>query len=98
MPGLNGINEFRDKTGYLRYLIVRPFAALASPLPRVPRAPPRAVPPLAAGGAIPPRPAIRDAGAGVENFGVGFEDGGGLSTKDVSVVLRQLIPKPSKED
>ena len=77
-------------SGYLNYLTPRPFAALASPLPRVPRAPPRAVPPRAEG--IPPRPAppIRDAGAGVENFGGGLEDVGGLSTNDVSVVLRRL--------
>lgn len=74
--------------GYLRYFTPRPFAALARPLPRVPRSPPRAAPPLPAAGALPPRGApIRDAGAGVENLGVGFEEVGGFSTKDVSVVL-----------
>jgi hypothetical protein len=73
--------------GVSLYLTLRPFAALARPLPRVPRSPPRAAPPLPAG-AIPPRlPPIREAGAGVANFGVGFEDVGGFSTKDVSVVL-----------
>lgn len=63
--------------------------ARASPLPRVPRNPPRGAPPRAAG-AAPPRfddPAIREAGAGVENLGVALEDAGGLSTKEVSVVL-----------
>ena len=72
------------------YFAPRPFAALASPDPRLPRKPPRAAPPLPAG--APPRPgppAIRD-GAGVENLGVAFEDVGGFSTKDVSVVLQQL--------
>ena len=65
--------------------------ARASPLPRVPRNPPRAAPPRAAGPA-PPRfddPAIREAGAGVENLGVALEDAGGLSTKEVSVVLME---------
>jgi hypothetical protein len=65
-----------------------PFAR-ASPLPRAPRILPLAAPPRAAGTA-PPRlggPATRDVGAGVENLGVAFEDVGGLSTKDVSVVL-----------
>lgn len=71
--------------GYLDYFTLRPFAALARPLPRVPLNPPRAVPPLPAG-APRPAPAILD-GAGVENFGVALEDVGGLSTKDVSVVL-----------
>lgn len=72
------------------YLTARPFAALANPLPRVPRAPPRAAPPLAEG--IPPRPALapRDAGAGVENLGVALEDVGGFSTNDVSVVLQSI--------
>ena len=72
------------------YFAPRPLAALASPEPRVPHEPPRAAPPLPAG--APPRagpPATRD-GAGVENFGVGFEDVGGFSTKDVSVVLYLL--------
>jgi hypothetical protein len=73
----------------LRYLAPRGFA-LARPLPRVPRRPPRATPPLLAGG-TPPRIAIREvgAGAGVENFEVAFEEGG-LSTKDVSVVLQDI--------
>jgi len=77
--------------GYHRYFAPRAFAALARPLPRVPRRPPRAAPPLPAG-AAPPRPApvIRDAGAGVANLGADFEDAGGFSTKDVSVVLRVL--------
>ena len=75
--------------GYLRYFAPRGFAALARPLPLVPRRPPRAAPPLPAGAPIPPRPAIRD-GAGVENFGVAFEDVGGLSTNEVSVVLQQF--------
>jgi hypothetical protein len=63
--------------------------ARANPLPRVPRNPPRAAPPRATGPA-PPRfddPAIREAGAGVESFGVALEDAGGLSTNEVSVVL-----------
>lgn len=76
-------------SGYLNYLAPRPFAALAKPLARVPRTPPRAVPPLAVG--IPPRPVVREAGAGVENFGVGLEEVGGFSTKDVSVVLEELV-------
>ena len=76
--------------GGIIHLTLRPFAALARPLPRVPRSPPRAAPPLPAG-AIPPRlPPIREAGAGVANFGVAFEDVGGFSTKDVSVVLTRL--------
>ena len=77
--------------GYLGYFRPRPFAALASPEPRVPLSPPRAAPPLPAC-ATPPRPApaIFDGGAGVENLGVGFEDGGGFSTKDVSVVLQDI--------
>lgn len=72
--------------GYIDYFTPRGFAALARPLPLVPRRPPRAVPPLLAG---PPRlaPAILDAGAGVENLRLAFDDVGGLSTKDVSVVL-----------
>lgn len=71
--------------GYLLYFAPRGFAALARPLPRVPRSPPRAAPPLPAGTPL-PAPAIRE-GAGVANLGVAFEDVGGLSTKDVSVVL-----------
>ena len=69
-----------------------PFAR-ASPLPRVPRKLPLVAPPRAAG-AAPPRlgaVATRDVGAGVENLGVAFEDVGGLSTKDVSVVLERAI-------
>lgn len=73
--------------GVSLYRTLRPFAALARPLPRVPRSPPRAAPPLPEG-AIPPRlPPVREAGAGVANFGVAFEDVGGFSTNDVSVVL-----------
>jgi len=76
--------------------MLRPFAALARPLPRVPRSPPRAAPPLPAGAAPPrPAPAIREAGAGVANFGVGFEDVGGFSTKDVSVVMNVVSPSIS---
>lgn len=68
------------------YFIPLGFAALAKPLPLVPLSPPRAAPPLPAG-AAPPLPAlILEAGAGVENFEA-FEDVGGFSTKDVSVVL-----------
>jgi len=66
------------------------FAALASPLPLVPLNPPLAAPPLPA---IPPRVPILD-GAGVENLGVGFEDVGGLSTKEVSVVLIHISYSP----
>jgi hypothetical protein len=74
--------------GYHRYFAPRPFAALARPLPRVPRRPPRAAPPLPAGPTAPrPAPPIREAGAGVANLGADFEDVGGFSTKDVSVVL-----------
>jgi hypothetical protein len=36
---------------------------------------------------------MRDAGAGVENLGVAFEDVGGFSTKDVSVVLSTIRRK-----
>jgi len=80
--------------GYIGYLTPRDFAALARPLPRVPRSPPRAAPPLPAG--TPPRLAlvILDAGAGVANLGVALEDVGGLSTKDVSVVLRDISHRP----
>jgi hypothetical protein len=55
----------------------------------VPRKPPLAAPPRAAAAAPPllEAPAKRDAGAGVVNLGVALEDVGGLSTKDVSVVL-----------
>jgi len=79
---------------WLLYFTPRDFAALAKPLPRVPRRPPRAAPPLPA--AAPPRlaPAILDAGAGVANFGVALEDVGGLSTKDVSVVLQAVSHRP----
>jgi len=81
--------KYKSDSGYHRYRTLRPFAALARPLPRVPRSPPRVAPPLPAD-AVPPRlaPAIREAGAGVANFG-GFDDVGGFSTKDVSVVLQQ---------
>jgi hypothetical protein len=72
--------------GFIYYFTPRLFAALASPEPRVPRSPPRAAPPLPAGAPL-PAPPILDAGAGVENLGVAFEDVGGFSTKDVSVVL-----------
>ena len=51
-------------------------AARANPLPRVPR-PPRTGMPLRL---------TREGGAGVENLDTVFEEGG-LSTKDVSVVL-----------
>jgi hypothetical protein len=79
------------------YFAPRPFAALARPLPRVPRSPPRAAPPLPAGPAAPrAAPAIRDAGAGVANFGVDFEDVGGFSTKDVSVVLISISHSPTR--
>lgn len=59
----------------------RPFDARARPLPR-------ARPPLGAPRpAAPPARDIREAGAGVENFGLGLEESGGFSTKEVSVVL-----------
>ena len=81
------------------YFAPRPFAALARPLPRVPRRPPRAAPPLPAGPAAPrPAPAIREAGAGVANLGADFEDVGGFSTKDVSVVLKIISYSPTKWD
>lgn len=70
------------------YRTLCPFAR-ASPLPRVPRVPPRAAPPRP-DGTPPPRldvPVVREVGAGVVNLGVGFEEVGGFSTKDVSVVL-----------
>jgi len=77
------------------YLALRPFA-LASPLPRVPRTPPRAAPPLPAGAILPRlKPAIRDGGAGVANFGVAFEEVGGLSTNEVSVVINVVSPSIS---
>jgi len=81
----DGIRGYHS--GFTPYFATRPFAALASPLPPVPRRPPRAAPPLPAGAPRLGPPAIRD-GAGVENFGAGFEDVGGFSTKDVSVVLQ----------
>jgi hypothetical protein len=75
--------------GYRHYFAPRGFAARARPLPRVPRSPPRAAPPLPAGAPL-PTPPIREVGAGIANFGVAFEDVGGLSTKDVSVVLSSI--------
>jgi hypothetical protein len=64
--------------------------ALARPLPRVPRALPLALPPLAPGPAAPRLDDVlmRDAGTGIWNLGGGLDDVGGLSTKDVSVVLQ----------
>jgi hypothetical protein len=38
---------------------------------------------------------MREAGAGVMNFGVALEDVGGLSTKDVSVVLGVIMSAAS---
>lgn len=66
--------------------------ALARPLPRVPRTPPLALPPLAPGPGAPrlDDALMRDAGTGVWNLGGGFDDVGGLSTKDVSVVLLKV--------
>lgn len=71
--------------------------ALARPLPRIPRPVPRAVTPLAAPRlSDPPRLLSPDAGrlvvAGVTNFDADF-DGGGFSTKDVSVVLQGFCEK-----
>ena len=92
---LNHITTARYKSGLgqfggiIYYFTPRLFAALARPEPRVPRSPPRAAPPLPAGAPL-PAPPILDAGAGVENLGVAFEDVGGFSTKDVSVVLRDI--------
>lgn len=80
--------------GIIYYFTPRLFAALASPEPRVPRSPPRAAPPLPAGAPL-PAPPILDAGAGVENLGVAFEDVGGFSTKDVSVVMNVVSPSIS---
>lgn len=63
--------------------------ALAKPLPRAPRYPPLGMPPLPVDDA-PPRPgapAILEAGTGGVYLGVAFDDVGGLSTNDVSVVL-----------
>ena len=82
----SGLSQFG---GSFCYFTPRLFAALASPEPRVPRSPPRAAPPLPAGAPL-PAPPVLDAGAGVENLGVAFEDVGGFSTKDVSVVLRDI--------
>ena len=78
-----------SETAY--HLAPRGFA-LASPLPRIPRPVPRAAPHLApAPVSVPPRLLAtelgRDERAGVENFGVAFEEAGGFSTKEVSVVL-----------
>lgn len=66
--------------------------ALAKPLPRIPRPVPRVAPPLAPVPiSAPPRLLAtelgRDERAGVENFGVAFEEAGGFSTKEVSAVL-----------
>lgn len=72
-----GIEERTQRsTSRLDYLTLRPFVALASPLPLVPRRPPRPAPPLPADAALPLlEPPPRSAGAGVENFlGVAFED------------------------
>lgn len=63
--------------------------ALAKPLPRAPRYPALGIPPLPVDD-VPPRldaPAILEAGTGAVYLGVAFEDVGGLSTNDVSVVL-----------
>jgi hypothetical protein len=66
--------------------------ARASPLPRIPLTLPLVEPPLANEPVVPrdEAPAKCGAGAGVMNFGVALEDAGGLSTKDVSVVLREM--------
>jgi len=85
----SGISATSDM-GYFHYFTLRPFAALARPLPRVPRSPPRAAPPLPEGAAPPRLPPILDAGAGVENFEVALEDVGGFSTNEVSVVLQGM--------
>jgi len=87
----SGSSQFE---GIFCYFTLRLFAALASPDPRVPRSPPRAAPPLPAGAPL-PAPPILDAGAGVENLGVAFEDVGGFSTKDVSVVMNVVSPSIS---
>ena len=73
------------------HLAPRGFA-LANPLPRSPRPAPRAALPLALVPTSPP-PRLgatelgRDERAGVENLDAAFEDAGGFSTKEVSVVL-----------
>jgi hypothetical protein len=72
---------------HLTYFNPLGLAALANPLPLVPLNPPLAAPPLPAGAPPPPPLTPIFDGAGVENFGVAFEDIGGFSTKDVSVVL-----------
>jgi len=86
----HGLYHIIPRVSSQNYFTLRPFAALASPLPRVPRSPPRAAPPLPAAGTMPPRLGSLD-GAGVENLGVCvFEEVGGLSTNDVSVVLSSV--------
>jgi hypothetical protein len=67
----------------------RPLA-LANPLPRVPRPAPLPVPPRPGTPTLPRDgpPMALDGGAGVENLAVDLEDVGGLSTNEVSVVLR----------
>lgn len=86
------IDRIMGISGYRHYFAPRGFAALASPLPRVPRNPPRELPPRLDTLPLPAPLAIRDAGAGVVNLGVGLslEGVGGLSTKDVSVVLERI--------
>ena len=71
---------------------------LASPLGRDPLVPPR--PPLAV---VPPLVLVDGAGTrdwrvpgfGVWNFGVGLDEAGGLSMKDVSVVMNVVSPSIS---
>ena len=78
---------------------LRPLVeARARPLARVPRAiPPRVVVDVGMARPRPPRAVeddmprpIREEGAGVEYLDDGLDDVGGLSTKDVSVVLSDV--------
>jgi len=77
--------------GCLIVNVVQQVAHLILPRP-LPRVEPRAIPlarPLPAGAPRPAMPPLAtfDGGAGVENLEETFEEVGGFSTKDVSVVL-----------
>jgi len=91
--------KLRDKIRARLHLITPRPLALASPVPRVPRVVPPPRPILEV-----PDPLVLEDGAGtrdwrapgvgVWNFGVGFEDVGGFSTNEVSVVLGTVSKNP----
>lgn len=72
--------------------------AVGTPLPLAPRPNPLTVPPLPAAVPLLGGSAGRNAGAGVAYFGVVFEDVGGLSTNEVSLVLQSHgLSKPTQQ-